>query len=223
MRSKLLIQSCTKFLLGFIIVGLLLFLPAGSIYFWNAWIFMGLLFIPMFIAGIILLWKSPDLLAKRLNTREKEAAQRQVIVLSLFMFVGGFLVAAFDFRYGWSKLPDWVSLAAAAIFLISYGLYAEVVRENAYLSRTIEVQKNQKVIDTGLYGIVRHPMYFATLLLFLSMPLILGSWYAFIIFLLYPVLVIKRIKNEETVLLKGLDGYQEYTRKIKYRLIPYIW
>lgn len=223
MRYQLLMQACTKFLLGLLIVGLLLFLPAGSIHYWNAWLFMGMLFIPMFFAGIILLWKSPDLLAKRLRAKEKEAAQKQVIAVSLLMFVGGFLIAAFDFRYDWSELPDWVSIAAAVIFLISYGLYAEVIRENAYLSRTVEVQKNQKVVDTGLYGIVRHPMYFATLLLFLSMPLILGSVYAFIVFLLYPVLITKRIKNEEAVLKEGLDGYLEYTKKVRYRLIPYIW
>ena len=223
MKHKLLIQLCTKLLMGMIIISLLLFLPAGSIYYWNAWIFMGVLFIPMFAAGTILLWKSPDLLAKRLNTKEKEAEQKQVIVFSLFMFVGGFIIAAFDFRYGWSKLPDWIILTAVVIFLISYGLYAEVMRENAYLSRTVEVQESQKVIDTGLYGIVRHPMYFATVILFLSIPLILGSVYAFIIFLIYPLLIIKRIKNEEAVLREGLDGYIDYTQKVRYRLIPYIW
>lgn len=209
--------------MGLLIISLLLFLPAGSIYYWNAWIFMGVLFIPMLAIGIILLIKSPELLAKRLNTKEKEVEQKQVILLSLFMFAGGFIVAALDFRYSWSKLPDGIIITAAVIFLLSYALYAEVMRENAYLSRTVEVQENQKVIDTGLYGVVRHPMYMATTTLFLSIPLILGSVYAFLIFLIYPLLITKRIKNEETVLKEGLDGYIEYTKKVKYRLIPYIW
>jgi len=223
MQSKLLIQAITKFLMGLIMVSILLFLPAGTIHYWNAWLFMGVLFIPMFIAGLILLLKSPNLLSKRLNVKEKETEQKQVIGLSLLMFVGGFIVAALDFRYSWSKLPDWVIIAAMIIFLISYGLYAEVMRENAYLSRTIEVQENQKVIDTGLYGIVRHPMYFVTVLLFLSMPFILGSVYAFIIFLIYPLILVKRIKNEEAILREELTGYAEYTKKVKYRLIPFIW
>jgi protein-S-isoprenylcysteine O-methyltransferase Ste14 len=209
--------------MGLSTVSLLLFLPAGSIDYWNAWIFIGLLFIPMLITGIILLLKAPDLLAKRLNTKEKEIEQKQVITLSVFMFVGGFIVAALDFKYSWSNLPDWVIIAAAVIFLTSYGLYAEIMRENAYLSRTVEVQESQKVIDTGLYGIVRHPMYFVTITLFLSMPLILGSVYSFIIFLIYPILIIKRIKNEEAVLREKLNGYIEYSKKVKYRLIPYIW
>lgn len=223
MNCKLIIQMCIKLLIGLFIVSLLLFLPAGSIYYWNAWIFMGVLFVPMFAIGIILLIKSPELLAKRLNTKEKEVEQKQVILLSLFMFTGGFIVAALDFRYGWSKLTDGIIITAVVIFLISYALYAEVMRENAYLSRTVEVQENQKVINTGLYGIVRHPMYMATITLFLSIPLILGSIYAFIIFLIYPLLITKRIKNEEAVLKEGLDGYIEYTKKVKYRLIPYIW
>jgi len=223
MQSKLLIQAITKFLMGLIMVSILLFLPAGTIHYWNAWLFMGVLFIPMFIAGLILLLKSPNLLSKRLNVKEKETEQKQVIGLSLLMFVGGFIVAALDFRYSWSKLPDWVIIAAMIIFLISYGLYAEVMRENAYLSRTIEVQENQKVIDTGLYGIVRHPMYFVTVLLFLSMPFILGSVYAFIIFLIYPLILVKRIKNEEAILREELTGYAEYTKKVKYRIIPFIW
>lgn len=209
--------------MGLLIISLLLFLPAGSIYYWNAWIFMGILFIPMLAIGIILLIKSPELLVKRLNTKEKEVEQKQVILLSLFMFAGGFIVAALDFRYSWSGLPDGIIITAAVIFLFSYALYAEVMRENAYLSRTVEVQENQKVIDTGLYGVVRHPMYMATITLFLSIPLILGSVYAFLIFLIYPVLITKRIINEETVLKERLDGYIEYTKKVKYRLIPYIW
>ncbi len=223
MKGKLLIQAITKFLMGLVMVSILLFLPAGTIYYWNGWLLMGVLFIPMFLAGLILLLKSPDLLEKRLNTKEEETEQKHVIVLSLLMFVGSFIVAALDFRYSWSKLPDWVIVAAVIIFLISYGLYAEVMRENAYLSRTVEVQENQKVIDTGLYGIVRHPMYFVTVLLFLSMPLILGSVYAFLIFLIHPILLVKRIKNEEIVLGKALPGYVEYTKKVKYRLIPFIW
>ena len=223
MKRKLLIQSCVKFLMGLIVVSMLLFLPAGSICYWNAWALIGVLFIPMLIVGIILLWKAPDLLAKRLNAKEKETEQKQVIVLSLFMFIGGFIVAGLDFRYGWSNLHAWVSITAAVTFLTSYGLYAEVMRENAYLSRAVEIQENQKVINTGLYGIVRHPMYFASIILFLSMPLILGSVYAFIIFLIYPLLIVRRIKNEEAVLRENLDGYIEYSKKVKCRLIPYIW
>lgn len=223
MRSKLFLSLCAKFLLGLIAVSLLLFLPAGSVFYWNAWVLIGVLFVPMFLVGIFLLWKSPDLLAKRLNSKEKEREQKQVLVLSLFMFVSGFLVAGFDFQYRWSRLPNWVVLVATVVFLLSYGIYAEVIRENTYLSRTIEVQKNQKVIDTGLYGMVRHPMYFATVLLFLSMPLILGSVFAFLIFLMYPLVIIKRIKNEEEVLREGLDGYSDYMQKVKYRLIPFIW
>jgi len=223
MKSKLLIQAITRFLMGVVVVSVVLFLPAGTIHYWNAWLFMGVLFIPMFMAGLILLLKSPNLLAKRLNVKEKETEQKQVVGLSLLMFGGGFIVAALDFRYNLSKLPDWVVVAAMIIFLISYGLYGEVMRENAYLSRTVEVQENQKVIDTGLYGIVRHPMYFATIFLFLSIPLILGSVYAFIIFLIYPFVLVKRIKSEEAVLRKALVGYAEYTKKVKYRLIPFIW
>lgn len=181
------------------------------------------LFIPMLIAGIVLLLKSPELLAKRLNAKEKQSAQKQVIFFSLLMFVGGFMTAGFDFKYGWSTLPDWGSIAAAAVLLISYGLYAEVMRENAYLSRAVEVQEGQKVIDTGLYGIVRHPMYFATVLLFLSMPLVLGSVYAFLIFLIYPFLLVKRIRNEEALLKAELDGYAEYMTKVRYRMLPFIW
>lgn len=223
MKRRLLIQACTKLLIGLTVIGLLLFLPAGTIYYWNAWIFIAALFIPMLVTGGILLWKAPALLVKRLNTKEKESKQKQVIAWSLLMFVGGFLVAALDFRYRWSHVPGWAVIAAVGIFLIAYGLYAEVMRENAYLSRTVEVQESQKVIDTGLYGVVRHPMYFVTILLFLSMPLILGSVYAFLIFLIYPFLMIKRIRNEEAVLREKLDGYIEYSKRVKYRLIPYIW
>lgn len=223
MRIKLLIKAIMKLLIGLVMVSLLLFLPAGSLHYWNAWLFIGVLFIPMTILGLILLIKSPNLLTKRLNSKEEENEQKQVIGVSLLMFVGGFIVAALDFRYSWSNLPDWVIAVATIVFLISYGLYAEVMRENAYLSRTIEVQENQKVIDTGLYGIVRHPMYFATVFLFLAAPLILGSVYALIIFLIYPFLLVKRIKNEEAILRDELTGYVEYTKKVKCRLIPFIW
>lgn len=223
MKNKLLIQACTKVLMGLMVVCLLLFVPAGTIHYWNAWIFMVILFIPMLIAGLILLLKSPNLLEKRLNTKEKESEQKQIIGISVLMFVGGFIVAALDFRYQWSRLPDWVTVVTAVIFLVSYGLYAEVMRENVYLSRTVEVQENQKVIDTGLYGMVRHPMYFVTVFLFLSIPFILGSVYAFLIFLIYPFLLVKRIKNEERILREALIGYAAYTKKVKYRLIPFIW
>jgi len=223
MQSGLLIQAVFKLLGGLVIVALLLLVPAGTIFYWNAWLFMTSLFIPMLIAGGVLLTKAPDLLAKRLNRRETEKDQQLVIVLSMFMFVGGFIIAALDFRFGWSDLPDWVSVAAAIVLLISYGLFAEVMRENAYLSRVVEVQEGQTVVDTGLYGIVRHPMYFATLFLFLSIPLILGSAYALVPFLFYPFLLVRRIRNEEAVLRKSLPGYEEYTKKVRYRLIPFIW
>lgn len=223
MRGRLIMQASIKLLLGVILIGILLFLPAGTIRYWNAWLFVGVLFIPMLFVGGVLLMKSPELLKKRLNTREKEAAQKQVIGLSLLMFVSGFVVAGLDFRFGWSNLPGWVIISAALIFLFAYGMYAEVMRENAYLSRTVEVQKEQKVIDTGLYGLVRHPMYFSTVLMFLAVPLILGSIYAFIVFLLYPILLIKRIRNEEDVLSRELAGYTEYMKKVRYRLIPFIW
>lgn len=223
MKGKLFIQAATKFFAGLLLCGLLLFFPAGTFTYWNAWILIVILFVPMFTAGLFLLWKSPDLLEKRLRMKEKEATQKYVIFFSLLMFMGGFAVASLDFRYGWSRLPDWAVIAAVILFFVGYGFCAEVLRENAYLSRTVEVQENQKVIDTGLYGIVRHPMYLATLLLFLTMPIILGSAYAFILFLLYPVLLVKRIKNEEKVLKENLSGYPEYMQKVRYRLIPYLW
>lgn len=220
---KLLFQAIFKFLLGVLMIALLLFYPAGTINYWNAWILMGLLFIPMFIAGIILWLKNPELLEKRLNVKEKESEQIEVIGISLIIFVLGFILAGLDFKYGWSNMPIWVVTTASIIFVISYILYAEVLRENTYLSRTIEVQENQKVIDTGLYGIVRHPMYFATTLLFLSFPLILGSWISFVIFCFFPFVLVKRIKNEEKVLENGLKGYIEYKQKVNYRMIPFIW
>ena len=223
MNSKLFYQALTKFLLGFIIVGLLIFIPAGTLKFSNGWLFMGLLFIPMFIVGIIMLFKNPELLKKRLNAKEKEITQKGVILISGIMFIAGFIVAGFNYRFGWYRIPNNAVIIATIIFIISYILYAEVLRENTYLSRTIEVTNDQKVIDTGLYGIVRHPMYLTTITLFLSIPLILGSIQAFIIFLIYPFIIAKRIKNEEKVLEKELKGYKEYQKKVKNKLIPYIW
>ena len=220
---KLFFEAIIKFLLGVILVGLLVFLPAGSLMFTNGWLFMGMLFIPMFIAGIIMMIKNPTLLKKRLNAKEKQREQNLVVKLSGLMFIAGFVVAGLNYRFGWYSLPKYVVLIASAAFLISYILYAEVLRENVYLSRTIEVQENQKVIDTGLYGIVRHPMYSVTLLLFLTIPLILVSIYSFIIFLAYPFIISIRIKNEEKLLEKELEGYREYIKKVKYRLIPFIW
>ena len=222
-KGKLIVQGLAKYLLGLGFVALLLFIPAGTIWYWNGWLFIGLLFIPMFILGVVLLIKAPDLLEKRLNDKEKEDDQRKVVVLSLLMFLAGFILSAVDFRFGWSNVPLVVVIVAAVILLISYGLYAEVMRENQYLSRTVEVFEGQRVVDTGMYGIVRHPMYMTTVLLFLSIPLVLGSWIGFIIFLVYPFLLVKRIKNEEKVLEEGLEGYTEYKSKVKYRMIPFIW
>ena len=223
MNLKLFAQAMLKFLLGVILVGLLVFLPAGSVGFANGWLFMGILFVPMFFAGIVMLFKNPDLLKKRLNAKEKQKEQDLVVKLSGLMFLVGFIVAGLNFRFGWHVLPKGAVVAASVLFLFSYLLYAEVLRENAYLSRTIEVQENQKVVDTGLYGIVRHPMYSATLLLFLSMPIVLGSVISFVIFLAYPLIIAKRIKNEEAFLEKELDGYKEYKQKVKYRLVPFVW
>ena len=223
MTFKLFVQAIVKFLLGALLVGLLIFLPAGSFSYINGWIFMGILFVPMFIAGIVMMFKNPYLLEKRLDAKEKEAEQSLVVKLSGLMFLAGFIVAGLGYRLGWYMLPEWAVIAAAVVFVIAYALYAEVMRENTYLSRTIEVQENQQVIDTGLYGIVRHPMYSVTLLLFLSMPLVLGSVYSFVIFLVYPLLIAKRIRNEEELLERELKGYKEYKQKVKYRLIPFIW
>ena len=223
MNIKLFSEAIMKVLLGILIIGLLLFLPAGTINYWNGWLLMGLLFIPMFIAGIVMMIKSPELLKKRLNLKEKQGKQKQVVLLSALMFIAGFIVAGFNFRYGWGVFPNIVIIISSIIFVLSYIVYAEVLRENKYLSRTIEVQENQKVIDSGLYGIVRHPMYMSTIFLFLSMPLILGSIYSFVIFLIYPIIIAKRIKNEEEVLEKELEGYAEYKNKVKYKMIPFIW
>lgn len=223
MNTKLFISAITKFSLGFIIVALLIFLPAGTIYFPNGWLFIGVLFIPMFFAGIVMLIKSPELLKKRLDAKEKHSKQSIIIKLSSLMFIAGFIIAGLGYRFSWYTVPNYIVIGASVIFIVSYIIYAEVLRENAYLSRTIKVQENQKVIDTGLYGIVRHPMYFATVLLFLSIPLILGSVYSFLIFLIYPFIIAKRIKYEEAFLEKELVGYIEYKRKVKYRMIPFIW
>lgn len=223
MTTKLFIRAITKFLFGIILVGLLIFLPAGSLNYFNGWLFMGILFIPITIAGIVMMLKNPELLEKRLNGKETEKDQSIVVKLSGLMFLAGFIVAGLGFRFDWYMLPKSVSIGASVAFLLAYILYAEVMIENTYLSRTIQVQENQKVIDTGLYGIVRHPMYSATLLLFLAMPLVLGSVFSFIIFLAYPFIIAKRIKGEEALLEKELDGYSEYKKKVKYRLIPFIW
>ena len=222
-RGTLISSAVMKYCMGLLMVGLLLFLPAGTFSYWNAWLFIGLLFIPMFFLGVVLLIKSPQLLEKRLNSKEKESEQVVVVILSLFMFFGGFISCALDYRFEWSNMPVEVVAIAAVVQLASYALYGEVMRENAYLSRTVEIQKEQKVIDTGLYGVVRHPMYFASVLLFLSMPLVLGSWIGFFIFLIYPFLLVKRIRNEEKVLEEGLPGYKEYKQKVRYRMFPFIW
>lgn len=223
MTIKLFVQAITKFIFGIILIGLLIFLPAGTFSFFNGWLFIGILFVPMFLAGIVMMIKNPDLLKSRLNAKEKQRDQSVVIKLSGLMFLAGFIVAGLDFRFEWFTLPKGVVIGASAVFVAAYILYAEVLRENTYLSRTVEVQENQKVIDTGLYGIVRHPMYSATLLLFLSMPLVLGSVYSFLIFLAYPLIIAKRIKGEEEFLEKELDGYREYKQKVRYRLIPFVW
>lgn len=223
MSMKLFFEAVIKFLLGVLIVGLLLFIPANTINYWNGWLFMGLLFIPMFIAGIVMMIKEPNLLKSRLNAKEKESEQKEVVVLSGLMFLVGFIVAGLNYRFNWIELPNIVVIIASIIFLLSYIMYAEVLRENTFLSRTIEVQENQKLITTGLYGIVRHPMYTATIFLFLSMPLILGSIISFIIFLIYPLIIVKRIKNEEEVMERELKGYKEYKEKVKYKMMPFIW
>lgn len=223
MDSKLFVKAITKFLSGLILVGLLLFLPAGTFAYPQGWLLMSILFVPMFIAGLIMMKKSPELLRKRLNVREEQAEQKAVIALSGLMFLASFIIAGLNFRFGWIRLPLWVSYAAALLFLAGYVLYAEVLRENVWLSRTVEVQENQKVIDTGLYGIVRHPMYMSTLILFLAMPLVLGSVISFVIMLLYIPIIAKRIRNEEQVLENGLEGYAEYRKRVRYKVIPFVW
>ena len=223
MEKGLLKQSLTKFLLGVVIIGLLLFLSAGSLRYWQGWLLMGILFVPMFGAGLVLMAKNPELLRKRLNAKEEEKEQKTVVKISGLLFMAAFIVAGLNWRFGWCLLPNWAVWVSAGIFIICYMLYAEVLRENTYLSRTIEVQENQKVIDTGLYGVVRHPMYMATTVLFLSMPLVLASPFSFLIMLLYLPLIAKRIKNEESVLEEGLEGYKEYKQRVRYKVIPFIW
>ena len=223
MNKSLLTQSLIKFLSGVIIVGLLIFLPAGSFSYWQGWLLMGVLFVPMFVAGFILMARNPDLLRKRLDAKEKESKQKTVVALSGLLFIAAFIAAGLNWRSGWLVMPDYAVWTAAVVFMGSYLLYAEVLRENTYLSRTIEVQEGQKVIDTGLYGIVRHPMYLATVIMFLSMPLVLGSPISFIIMLAYIPVIANRIRNEERVLSEGLDGYKEYMKRVKYRVIPFIW
>lgn len=223
MTAKLFISAILKFSLGVVLVGLLIFLPAGTLQYFNGWLFMGILFIPMFLAGLVMMTKNPKLLQSRLDAKEKQKEQDLVVKLSGLMFLAGFIVAGLGVRFGWYTLPKPVVIASAIVFLIAYILYAEVLRENTYLSRTIEVQEGQTVVDTGLYGIVRHPMYSVTLLLFLSMPLVLGSVYSLVIFSIYPLIIAKRIKHEEEFLEKELNGYKEYKQKVKYRLIPFIW
>lgn len=223
MDKKLFIQAIGKFFSGIFMLSLLLLLPAGTVFYWNAWLLIGILFIPMFIVGIILMFSNPELLRKRLKVKEKETEQKSVIISGGLMFISGFIVAGLDYRYQWSVLPKWLVIVATVIFFVGYLMYAEVLRENRYLSRTVEIQESQKVIDTGLYAIVRHPMYTSTILLFLSLPLVLGSLSSFVIFLMYPLIVIKRIKNEEEVLEKGLAGYSDYKNRIKYKVIPFVW
>lgn len=223
MTTKLFFQALTKFLAGLLLVGLLLFLPAGTFAYWQAWLFIGILFGPMFIAGIVLMVRQPDLLRKRLSAKEEQNEQKRVVALSGLLFVAMFVVAGLNFRFGWLLLPEWTTYVAAVIFLISYALYAEVMRENIWLSRTIEVQENQQVVSTGLYGIVRHPMYSATLLLFLSMPLVLNSVFSFMLMLLYIPVIALRIRNEEQVLERELNGYAEYKQRVRYKVIPFIW
>ena len=220
---KLFLSALIKFIFGLLLVGILLFLPAGTLGFLNGWLFICLLFIPILILGVVLLFKSPELLKKRLDGKEKDQTQKGVVALSGLCFLGGFVISGLDFRFGWSTVPLGVIIVASVILLGSYALYAEVMRENAYLSRKIEIQEGQKVIDTGLYGIVRHPMYAVTIWLFLSIPIVLGSWWALICFLPYIPIIVVRIINEEKLLESELDGYAEYKKRVKYRLIPFIW
>jgi len=223
MTKELFWQAVAKFILGVVLVGILIFLPAGTLHYDGGLLLMSILFIPMLCAGIIMMLKAPDLLRKRLSAKEKQGEQSLVIKLSGLMFIVGFVLAGLSYRFGWLMLPKWVSIVGAVVFLAAYLGFAEVLRENAYLSRTIEVQEGQKVVDTGLYGIVRHPMYAASVLLFLAMPIVLGSLLSFIVFLVYPFIIAKRIRNEEKVLEEGLEGYSEYKKRVKYRIIPFIW
>ncbi len=223
MDRKLLVQGIAKFLIGVVLLGALLFIPAGTLAWPQGWRLMAILFVPMLIVGVIMILKNPELLRKRLNAKEKQEEQKDVLKYSGLMFLTAFILAGLNFRFRWIVLPDWISWVAVAIFLISYGLYAEVMKENAYLSRTVEVQEGQKVVDTGLYGVVRHPMYLSTLILFLAMPLVLGSVISFVVMLAYIPIIVKRINNEEQVLEKGLAGYTEYENRVRCRLIPFVW
>ena len=220
---KLLLNALIKFTCGLLLVGLLIFLPAGTLHYPCGWLLIGLLFGPMLIAGFVMFFKTPDFLAKRLDVKEKQGTQKGVVAFSGLMFVAGFVVAGLDHRFGWSQMPLPVTVAASVLFLLAYALYAEVMRENAYLSRTVRVEEGQKVVDTGLYGIVRHPMYTATILLFLMMPIVLGSWYALIVFAFYPIIITVRLKDEEDLLTRELPGYAEYKEKVRYRLLPFVW
>lgn len=220
---KLAVSALLKFVIGFVLVAALLFVPAGSILYMNGWLFLGLMFVPIFILGVVLLIKSPELLEKRLGMSEKEDTQKGVVAAAGLLFLAGFLVAGLDFRFGWSDVPTWVVVISSVVLLLSYALYAEVTRENAYLSRTVEIQEGQKVVDKGMYGIVRHPMYAVTVWLFLSIPLVLGSWWSLLCFLPYVAVIAVRIQNEEKVLLAGLEGYADYKKRVKYRIIPFIW
>lgn len=221
--TKLLLNSIVKLLSGLVMIAILLFLPAGTWHYLHAWLFIALLFVPMTMIGIWLYLSQPNLLAKRLGNKEREQQQKNVVALSGLMFISGFVLCALDYRFGWSSVPVWLVVVASVIFLLGYGMYAEVMRENAYLSRTIEVQEGQQLIDSGLYGIVRHPMYTATILMFMAIPLVLGSFWALFVFAIYPILMVLRIQNEEQVLAKGLAGYPEYQKRIKWRLVPFIW
>lgn len=220
---KIFAEALIKFACGLLLVGLLIFLPAGTLAYPCGWLFVGILFVPMLIAGFVMLAKSPAFLKKRLDAKEKQSTQKGVLAFSGLMFLVGFVVAGLDFRFGWSHMPTWVIIVAVVLFLTAYALYAEVMRENAYLSRTIQVEEGQKVVDTGLYGIVRHPMYAATVLLFMMIPLVLGSWYALIVFAFYPVIIIVRLMDEEALLTKELPGYEAYKQKVRYRILPFVW
>ena len=223
MDAKLTVQAAGKLLGGLLILGLLLFVPAGTTAWPNAWLLIGILFVPMLLLGLVMMKKTPELLKKRLNAKEEQSDQKTVVALSGLMFLTAFVLAGLNYRFGWIRLPDWVSFAAAALFLLGYGLYAEVLRENVWLSRTVEVQEGQKVVDTGLYGLVRHPMYMSTLLMFLSMPLVLGSVPSFAVMLLYIPIIAKRIRSEEQVLEEGLQGYAEYRQRVRHKVIPFLW
>ncbi len=220
---KLLFNALTKIIFGFLIIAALIFLPAGTLNFEGGWVFIGLLFVPITVLGVVLFIKNPELLKKRLDSKEKEKAQKGVVAFAALIFIGGFVLAGLDFRFSWSKVPYIVKIIASILFIFSYLLYAEVMRENTYLSRTIKVEENQSVIDTGLYAVIRHPMYSASILMFLMIPLILGSWYSLICFVLYPIIIAFRINNEEKVLTEQLSGYIEYKQKVKYKIIPFIW